>query len=157
MWYRECQNHVMLDYSVHNHEREDDYVPVSSITVTVDLLGNEKFELTKEEDHKLLLNKEGLPAVYAFYDHENVCWYVGQTVDIYNRIRQHLKAINHLQLMKINLLFHKIEVFDVYVKDKSHLALLEQMIIALRKPKYNITANGIHVKTKDWLETEIKK
>ena len=30
------------------------------------------------------------------------------------------------------------------------------MIIALRKPKYNITANGIHVKTKGWLETEIK-
>ena len=105
---------------LHNHEREDDYVPVSSITVTVDLLGNEKFELTKEEDHKLLLNKEGLPAVYAFYDHENVCWYVGQTVDIYNRIRQHLKGDEPSTAdRKINLLFHKIEVFDVYVKDKS--------------------------------------
>lgn len=48
-------------------------------------------------------------------------------------------------------------MFEVYVNDCHHLALLEQMIIALCKPKYNITANGISLKTKEWLEAEIDK
>lgn len=153
-----CDNHVMLGYSVHNHARKDYYTPVSSMTVTVDLLGNEKYELTSEEDHTKLLNRETLPAVYVFYDKDDVCWYVGQTTDVYKRIREHLKGEEpSTQRRGINHLFYKIEIFDVYVKDKSHLALLEQMVIALRKPKYNITANGIKLEPKKWLTNEAIK
>lgn len=154
----QCENHIMLDYCVHNHERDNEYTPVSSMTVTVDLLGNKKYELTDKKDHTLLLNKEGLPAVYVFYDNEDVCWYVGQTTDVYDRIRRHLKGSEPTTADRgINMLFYKIEIFDVYHKDASHLALLEQMVIVLRKPKYNITANGIDLQSKDWLDKEIAK
>ena len=152
-----CAESIYLTHEENPHRSIDRFDFHSVIRTSVYLQAVQKYDLLNEEDHRLLEYLENIPGVYALYDSDDFCWYVGLSTSLYDRLRKHLKGDKTTQARGLYLYFRKVEVFQVNPSDKSHLALLEQMVITLRKPYHNLTSNGIQSITKGELENKLQE
>ncbi|MGH0430234.1 GIY-YIG nuclease family protein [Bacillus hominis] len=115
------------------------------------------YSLVSQKDHDDLERLESFPGVYALYSdsQKKHCWYVGHTTSIYDRIRKHLKGDPTTKQRNLYHYFKYVEVFELNFKDKHHLALLEQMVIAYRSPYHNLTSKGIAYLSKKELQQKL--
>jgi hypothetical protein len=77
--------------------------------------------------------------VYAFFDKDHECLYVGETTDIKDRLKSHLKS----KEFKDDIDYIKIfPMKPTLLKDKAKRIAMEAVFIDLLQPKYNIQNRG---------------
>lgn len=107
------------------------------------------FKVFEHTHHYEALNESGL---YTLKDREGRILYIGKSVNVYNRLKQHIGGNRRSRLFAQDIA----EIEVVFVSDPFYLELYETYAINTLRPLYNVDKHFKPVETDETFEIDIK-
>ena len=141
----DCMHSLTLEELEHTKLKPRD--PHTTFTASMSVHDINMYDIV--DDIYKLYDLRKLPGVYCFFNKDYLPMYVGQTTNIWERMKKHIRGKDPTTGNKEELYkyFRHVRIYQLDTWDSPHRWLLEQMIIAKEKPVFNLYSIG-YVKKK---------